>query len=307
MNEKTNIKGIVLDINRFAVHDGPGIRTTVFLKGCPLHCAWCHNPESINKRPSLALFSGRCNYCSACAEVCPKGVHQVNGENHFIDRSKCTFCGRCVEACMADALQLAGSEMTVDAVMQEVLKDKVYYKTSGGGITVSGGEPTQQPEFLETLLKAARQEGIHTCLDTSGYVKRPALEKLLPLTGLFLFDYKLPNDTLYKKYTGVSNDIILKNLDYLNNNGAEIILRCPVIPGINDTDEHFNSIIAMEQKYPAIQQIILMPYHDTGKAKYTRYGLQNFLPGKKSAGEKDKKRWAAFFNQAGSKKIKLHE
>ena len=290
---------MVLDISRCAVHDGPGIRTTVFLKGCPLHCAWCHNPESIRKRPGLAFFADRCNYCSACAEVCPKGVHQVTGERHSIDRSECTLCGKCVEACMTNALQIVGSEMTVDEVMQVVVKDKAYYKTSGGGVTFSGGEPTQQPKFLEQLLKAAKKEGIHTCVDTCGYVNRKVLEELLPLTDLFMFDYKLPDNDLYLKYTGVSNEPVMKNLDFLYQNKAGIILRCPVIPGINDTEEHFNSIIALEQKYPDIKEIMIMPYHNTGNAKYTRYGLKNPLPDLPSAEEKDKKQWAAFFERAG--------
>jgi glycyl-radical enzyme activating protein len=230
MNE--NKTGVVFDIQRAALHDGPGIRTVVFLKGCYLRCEWCHNPESWSPEPQVA------------------DEPDSSGEYR-------TF----------------GREMTVEDVMRIVFRDRIFYEVSGGGLTLSGGEPTLQFDFCRALLGAAREQNLHTCLDTSGHNSREAFAELLPLVDLFLFDYKLTVAEEHLRWTGAGNELILDNLDFLYRSGAQIVLRCPILPGLNDNREHFRAIAALNQKYPGLQGIEILPYHDTGVYKFGLLGM----------------------------------
>lgn len=263
----------VFDLQRFALHDGPGIRTTVFLKGCPLDCIWCHNPESKNPKPQLGFLEKKCTGCQRCAAVCPAGVHKITeaGE-HQIDYGKCARCGKCVEACLAKALKIFGRKMTTEEILEIVMKDMDFYEKSNGGLTVSGGEPMLQFPALLELLKAAKEKGLHICLDTCGQAPQEHYAEIARYVDLFLFDYKLTDPLEHKKYTGVDNDRILKNLDYLCTHGRQVFLRCPIIPGINDNERHYRGISALSRKYGGIRQVNLMPYHDMAKGKAAQIG-----------------------------------
>lgn len=268
-----NTKAIVFDIQKFSLHDGPGIRTTVFLKGCPLRCVWCHNPESWRAEPELLFTSAKCTGCRRCAEVCPAGVHTfaVDGR-HKLDRAACVRCGKCVELCPAEALELCGRLLSVEEVMTEVRKDRVFYENSGGGMTLSGGEPMMRPEFTFILLDAAKKEGIHTALESCGFAPREEFERILPVTDLFLFDIKTMDEAKHLRLTGRDNRLILSNLEFLSGAGAEIVLRCPLVPGLNDTFGELAGIGELAERLPAVREIQLEPYHPLGVSKSERLG-----------------------------------
>lgn len=303
MNE--NIKGKIFDIHRFALHDGPGIRTTVFLKGCPLHCLWCHNPESISPKPQLGYFAERCSSCGACMTVCPNQVHELNDGHHFLSREKCSACGLCVDVCPNNALAMTGKEMSTQRVMNIIIKDKTYYDESGGGITLSGGEPLMQPDFALSLLKRSKEAGIHTCVDTSGFASLEVLKKIVDYTDVFLFDYKVSDEKRHKDLTGKTNQCILSSFNFLYKTGCQIILRCPLIPGVNDSDDHFEAIARFEKDYPKLLKIQILPYHHIGHAKYERYGILNPLPLVTSAEVDTIQHWKAFFIKRGCRKIEF--
>jgi len=231
------MKGIIFDIKRFAIHDGPGIRTTVFVKGCGMTCWWCHNPESRHRSRELSFYIGKCVKCGRCVEVCLSGVHRLEqqaGElKHVMDRKKCVLCGRCSLECPADALRVIGETRTAGDVFGEVLEDRHYYATSGGGMTVSGGEPLEQADFVYAICFLAKSEGIHTAVDTNGNNGREGYEKLAPVVDLFLFDIKQMDAQQYERHTSGRLDRVLENLRWLSDNQAEILLRCPIIPGLN--------------------------------------------------------------------------
>lgn len=272
------ITGLILSIERCSLHDGPGIRTTVFLKGCPLRCQWCHNPESQAHKPELYFVSERCVACGACVEACPAQCHTFEAGIHRIDRSACDACGACVRACPQGALEIKGERRSVDQVMAEVIKDRAFYDSSGGGLTISGGEPMAQPEFTLALLVAAQGAGIHTCVETSGFGPRQRLLDLLPHTDLFLFDWKQSDPDAHLQQVGAAQHRIHDNLHALSAAGARIRLRCPLVPGINDHAGHFQTIADLANQLQGIEAVEVLPYHPMGQAKRDRIGSHWRLP-----------------------------
>jgi pyruvate formate lyase activating enzyme len=275
MNDLT---GIIFNIMRYSIYDGPGIRTTVFLKGCPASCCWCHNPESISGDVQLIYREDRCLHCGDCAAVCPNGAVSVENGNIVTEREICRSCGACAEVCYAEARELVGRTMTVREVMEEISKDTPFFQESGGGVTFSGGEPLQQHEFLLELLKACRRRGIHTAVDTSGYAPPEILQRVGECTDLFLFDLKLMDQVRHRKYTGISNGMILENLKELAFREMPVIIRVPVVPGINDSQENIREIGRFIKTLPNINEIELLPYHAAGVGKYQRLGMEFTLP-----------------------------
>lgn len=268
-----SVEGKIFNIMKYSVHDGPGIRNTVFLKGCPLNCWWCHNPESQKTQEQLMFFPNRCIGCMACIPACKQNaISAVNGMV-VTDKSKCIDCGDCTLVCFPEAREMAGKTMTVDEVVTEVLKDKDFYEQSGGGVTFSGGEPLMQPSFLIALLKELKEKGIHTTVDTSGFASRKTIEEVSKYTDLFLYDLKHMNSEKHEMYTGVTNNIILDNLKFLEEMGKEIIIRIPIIPGINNSEEDLRAFSDFIKTLPNIKEVNLLPYHKIGEEKYKRLGM----------------------------------
>lgn len=269
--------GTIFDIQRCSYHDGPGVRTTVFFKGCGLRCAWCHNPESFSPAPQLRFCGHLCSLCGRCVAVCPRGVHTLGGGHHEVDFSKCAACGSCEAVCPAGALSVVGREASVEQIMDVVRRDRAFYEVSGGGLTVSGGEPTLQGSFLAALLSAAKAEGIHTCVETNGYIPADTLAGIAPLTDLFLLDFKLSDDEGLKPYTRASGPLWQNTMDTLTAMGKPVILRLPVIPGINDTPRHFAEAVRIRRAHPNVEDLEIMPYHAIGAAKWEQLGMRYSL------------------------------
>ena len=268
------MKGLVFNIQRFSVNDGPGIRTTVFLKGCPLHCKWCHNPESISTDPQLLLRDDRCIRCGECFSLCKNhAVQRMNGSFVTI-RDACAECGDCIEVCNAEAREIAGKELTVQEVMREIEKDIVFYSQSGGGASFSGGEPLLQHEFLMELLQECKKKNLHTVVDTTGLTSPEILERVSRFVDLFLFDLKTLDDAKHIEFTGVSNSQILENLKHLADLGKEVIVRIPVIPGVNDDPAEIRASGSFVSSLGNVREIHLLPYHTTGLEKYRRLGME---------------------------------
>jgi len=262
--------GIVFDIQKFSLHDGPGIRTTVFFKGCPLNCWWCHNPESQAVGLEIMFNAKRCIRCGACEAACTHGAISRNGNLMSTDEEKCTLCGACVESCYAEAREAVGQKMTVAQVMAKIERDVVFYDESGGGATFSGGEPLMQPDFLLALLQACKEREIHTALDTCGFASWETLDRVRGLVDLFLYDLKLMDGTKHREFTGVPNDPILDNLQRLSAQGHNVILRLPIIPGLNDDEENIRQTGEFATALPGLSGVDILPYHHTATHKYKR-------------------------------------
>lgn len=270
--------GIIFDIKKFSIHDGPGIRTTIFLKGCPLNCWWCHNPESQAIGPERVFRENRCIACEICLTVCREGAISKNGNGLITNDVLCTLCGDCVEVCYAEAREIIGRNVSVAEVMAEIEKDIAFYDESGGGVTFSGGEPLLQRDFLRALLRACREKEIHTTVDTSGFAPWATFEHIRTDVDLFLYDLKLMDNAGHQKFTGASNQLILQNLQSLSQRGHNIIVRVPVVPGLTDDDENIRQIGAFVAGLPQTHPIELLPYHHIAADKYQRLNLAYELP-----------------------------
>jgi pyruvate formate lyase activating enzyme len=274
-------QGIVFNIQRFSIHDGPGIRTTVFLKGCPLRCYWCHNPEGLRSGPELQIFPQLCIVCGACVAACPEAAHElVDGRKEF-RRELCKGCGRCVLECFSGALVLAGRRMSVQEVMDQVLADRAFYETSGGGVTLSGGEPLFQRRFTRALLESCKAEGLHTAIETAGHYPWETLEEILPLADLVMMDLKHMDSAVHRLGTGVGNERILDTARRLAGTETRLLFRVPIIPGVNDTPEAVGAIAAFVRDLSRSRDrqmaigLELLPFHPLGSDKYRSLGMAN--------------------------------
>jgi pyruvate formate lyase activating enzyme len=271
--------GVVFNIQKYCLQDGPGIRTTVFLKGCPLSCSWCHNPEGIALEAEIAVVESRCLSCGECRRAC-RFRGSLPGEGMLQTRNEiCTMCGDCVRACPTGARQFTAKEMTVGEIMREVVQDRIFYEDSRGGATFSGGEPLMQVRFLRELLEACRAEGISTAVDTCGYACSEDLLGIAPITDLFLYDLKFMDDVKHRQYTGVSNALILNNIKALGSIHGNIWLRVPLIPDVNDCDGELEALARFAASVRGIRRVNLLPYHRTGLQKFRRLGRTYGLDG----------------------------
>ncbi len=301
--------GIVFDIKKYSINDGPGIRTTVFMSGCPLSCLWCHNPESQSREPVLLYRANRCLGCGTCMDICPENAISIEAENQdtdytenadkhgeifvkkselfrvpriFTDRSKCTRCQTCITSCYSGAREFSGKEMTVSNVMAQVEREIPFYDESDGGVTFSGGEPLMQPGFLAAMLKACKKQEIHTVVDTSGFANWQVFEQIRGEVDLFLYDLKMMDSEKHREVTGVGNEVILSNLWKLSERGHRIVVRVPLVPGINDDEQNLLASGKFLASFPKIESVEIMGYHDIAQAKYEALGMQYKMVGLKS-------------------------
>lgn len=265
--------GKIFEIKRFAVHDGDGIRTTVFFKGCPLKCVWCHNPEGIDFEKQLAYYAHKCKGCGTCAEVCPNGVHTFENGTHKVNREKCKACGKCEAVCLGEAIKLYGKEMSVEELLPILLEDRDFYENSNGGVTLSGGECLMQADFCAELLKELKRNQIHTAVDTCGFVSREAIDKVMPYTDIFLYDVKAFHEAVHIKCTGQSNKIILENLRYINDCGKKMEIRIPCVPDYNSSE--IEEITRFLSELKNVTKVKVLPYHDYAGSKYEALGMEN--------------------------------
>ncbi|MDX9959800.1 MAG: glycyl-radical enzyme activating protein [Clostridia bacterium] len=302
---------VVFDIQRFSLHDGPGIRTTIFLKGCPLTCVWCHNPESWDPRPVLAYSDSLCIHCGACAAACPVGAHKpgnFTGEAHRIDWDACREysgdvpCGRCVAVCPTGALSVLGKVYEPEQLWQAIAPDIPYFGIGeGGGVTLSGGEPMSAVDFLEAFLST--KGSTHVCMDTSGEAPEESFRRMASKVNLFLFDIKATNPEEHRRLCGRDNSQILSNLDYLAHTDAKVLLRLPLVPGVNDSRKHLAGIAALLARYPALQGAQIMPYHSLGSGKAARFGLVDPMPGHTNATQSEIAAWLDSLHSLGARNV----
>lgn len=290
---------IVFNIQKYSIHDGPGIRTTVFLKGCPLSCSWCHNPESQSFKEELMVFPNRCIGCAACIKVCNTGALHMQNSSILRKQEQCSLCGVCAKVCCSNALEMAGRQVSVSELLRELEKDIIFYDSSKGGITISGGEPLAQGEFSLELLQGCKKLELHTVVDTSGFGDPTLLEEISKYTDLFLYDMKLMDDERHKQHTGVSNKLILENLALLSRLGKRIWVRIPVIPGINDDEDNIAATAAWIRATGGIEQVNLLTYHNTAMEKYKRLHKQYQLSDIEVPGKEHMEHIADLYHQKG--------
>ncbi len=293
----SDIKGLIFNIMRFSLHDGPGIRTTVFLKGCPLNCWWCHNPESQSRCPEVMYAEERCLRCGDCVSACQHGALTFDGVP-VRNADLCSQCGECAERCLCGARRFVGESITIENLIQQVRRDLVFFEESGGGVTFSGGEPLLQPEFLESALKACKAEGIHAAVDTCGFAKPEIFSRIAAIADLLLFDLKLVDPARHREFTGVSNEIILENLSIAAKAGRPVIVRIPVIPGINDDEANIAGTMEILANL-GLKHLHLLPYHEVGTDKYQRLGSEYRLSGLEAPTAQKMKELSDQFSQAG--------
>jgi len=270
-------KGLIFNIQRFSLHDGPGIRTTIFFKGCPLSCLWCQNPEGLTKQQELFRYNNKCIGCKTCIKICPEMAVKIEGRGIIIDRSSCRVCLICAENCPTGALEAVGKEVTLKELTDEVLKDRILFEESGGGATLSGGEPLIQEDFVAKLLKALKANNINTAVETGGYVSSKVIDKTAPWTDLYLYDLKLidPHESIY--YTGYTSSPVSNNLKHLVNKGCRLAVRMPLIPGINDHHDNIARVTSILREN-GIKKLELIPYHNMAAGKYKGLDLEYRLP-----------------------------
>lgn len=273
------VRGVIYDIKRYAIHDGPGIRSTVFLKGCPLRCDWCQNPEGQDPLPQMSLREGRCLRCGACAGVCAVEEGPILFDSTEAVRVHCVRCGACADACPSGARTIAGREVSVSELASELEKDRIFYDESGGGVTFSGGEPLLQADFLGACLQVSREREYHTAVDTCGYAQPEVLLNVATLADLFLYDLKLMDPARHLQHTGVSNDLILSNLEMLCSRGHTTWVRFPLIPGVNDDEANLAALVDFVGSLDGGPPVHVLPYHRIGSDKYDRLGVTYRLGG----------------------------
>ena len=310
LKDVRQVLGRIFEIQRFSIHDGPGIRTTVFLKGCPLRCLWCHNPEGMAPEKALSFVPEKCIGCGYCFRACERGAHKTaaepgadgaaSGGKHTLDREVCVVCGACTEECYAKALELVGRDVTVEEALDDVLRDRPFYETSGGGMTLSGGEPLMQIEFTEALLRAAKGAGLHCVVETCGFAGRDRFERILPHVDLFLYDIKEMDPARHQELTGVPNGLILANLRSLHDAGAAVLVRLPIIPGLNDRDGHFRALAGLARSLPNLLGFEVMPYHRLGTSKLNRFGLEDKLGEVRTPAAGDVEGWVSTLRRLGA-------
>lgn len=290
--------GVIFNIQKFCLHDGDGIRTCVFLKGCPLRCIWCHNPEGLEKKPIYSFDNRKCSLCGRCIEFC--SARRIDVDKMVVEREKCTECGKCISVCLNDANSVIGQEMTAQEVIVEVLKDKIFYDTSGGGLTVTGGEPSYQPDFTLEILRLSKKAGISFAVETCGIGSRDFYEKAADLGATFLYDVKCIDNELHRKLTGADNSKIVSNLEYLMDRGADIIIRLPMIPDCNDGDKDISALASFLNKNKGRYRYAeIMPYHSLGTGKSAKTGMiSSYIH--EDAAEEEISRWCSLFASYGA-------
>lgn len=270
------MKAKIFEIKRFAVHDGDGIRTTVFFKGCPLKCVWCHNPEGISPNPQLAYYNNKCIKCGNCVAVCEAGAQKIDKNGHFLDRDLCKLCGKCAKVCMGNALRFYGQDFTVEELIPILLEDKEFYIESGGGVTLSGGECLLQADFCEEIMRQLKENGVHTAVDTCGFIPKESIDKVMPYTDIFLYDIKAYDESVHTGCTGRSNEIILDNIKYIDDSGKKTEIRIPYVPSYNS--EQVEKIAEFLRGLKNLTKVRILPYHNYASSKYKSLDMENTLP-----------------------------